>query len=221
MNALHHFYRRRGKRIFDVAVSSVALIVLSPLLVLIALAVRIGLGSPILFRQVRGGMHQRPFTILKFRTMTNRRDAGGKLLPDTARMTRLGRVLRATSLDELPELLSVLKGDMSLVGPRPLLTRYEPWYTAEEARRFDVPPGITGWAQISGRNALGWADRFRCDLFYVDHCSLMFDVKILALTVGKVLRRENVHVDTSLAMLSLDEERRGGRQMVAAGGNTN
>jgi len=211
------FYVRRGKRLFDVVVSSLALVILAPLLALLAIAVRIGLGSPVLFRQQRGGLHQRHFAILKFRTMTDRRDASGALLPDSARMTPLGRFLRATSLDELPELLSVLKGDMSLVGPRPLLTRYQPWYTAEETRRFDVPPGITGWAQISGRNSLDWDGRFRCDLFYVDHCSFLLDLKILFLTVGKVLRREDVHVDTSIAMLSLDEERRATRGMAAAG----
>ncbi len=211
----HRVYRRYGKRLFDIVLSLAAIAILSPLLIAICIAVRIALGSPIFFRQHRGGLHQRPFSILKFRTMTNARDASGELLRDRDRLTAVGRILRATSLDELPELFSVLKGDMSLVGPRPLLTRYEPWYTPEEARRFDVLPGITGWAQISGRNDLGWEDRFRCDLYYVDNYNFAFDLKILLLTVGKVLRRENVHVDTTVNMLPLDEER--GNQLSKTG----
>jgi sugar transferase EpsL len=204
-----NFYRRRGKRIFDVFAALAALVVLAPLLGLIALVVRIALGSPVVFRQIRGGLHQHPFYILKFRSMTDRRDAAGEPLPDNARITRLGRFLRATSLDELPELLNVLKGDMSLVGPRPLYTRYERWYTTEELRRFDVRPGITGWAQISGRNSLCWDDRFRHDLHYVGNCSLKLDVQVLVLTVGKVLRREDVHVEAGVTVPSLDQERSG------------
>jgi lipopolysaccharide/colanic/teichoic acid biosynthesis glycosyltransferase len=140
--------------------------------------------------------------------MTDERDPSGKLLPDVARLTRLGRFLRSASLDELPELFNVLRGEMSLVGPRPLLTRYEPWYTDEELRRFDVRPGITGWAQINGRNALSWTGRFQYDTHYVRNCSLLLDLKILFRTVGKVLSRENVYVDTTLTVTSLDEERR-------------
>jgi lipopolysaccharide/colanic/teichoic acid biosynthesis glycosyltransferase len=208
MDLHESFYRRSGKRIFDVFASSAALIVLSPLLGLIALAVRIALGSPVLFRQVRGGFHQRPFPILKFRSMTDGRDAAGEPLPDTARMTRLGRFLRASSLDELPELWNVLKGEMSLVGPRPLYTRYGQWYTTEELRRFDVRPGITGWAQINGRNSLGWDQRFRYDVNYVENCCFMLDFKVLFFTVGIVLRGDNVHVDTSLTEQALDDERR-------------
>lgn len=202
------FYQRKGKRVLDVIAASLLLAVLSPLLCLIALAVRIALGSPVLFRQMRGGLHQRPFNIMKFRSMTDGRDSAGNLLPDHARMTRLGRLLRATSLDELPELFNVLKGEMSLVGPRPLLTRYQPWYTAEESRRFDVRPGITGLAQISGRNSLGWEDRFRHDVDYVENCTLVLDLKILSLTIGKVLRREHIDENISLTGNSLDEQRR-------------
>jgi lipopolysaccharide/colanic/teichoic acid biosynthesis glycosyltransferase len=206
MNRIYHSW---GKRLFDALLASLALILLLPLLLFIALAVRIKLGSPVLFRQMRGGLHQQPFEILKFRTMTDRRDATGKLLPDCDRMIGLGRFLRATSLDEVPELFNVLKGEMSLVGPRPLLTRYQPWYTTDESRRFTVLPGITGWAQVSGRNSLNWEERFRLDCGYVDNCSLLFDVKILLKTVAKVLRRDDVHVDTTFTVPSLDEERKG------------
>jgi len=201
-------YRRGGKRLFDVVASLAALALLSPLIGLIALLVRMFHGTPVLFRQTRGGLHQKPFTILKFRSMTDECDADGNVLSDTIRMTGLGRFLRATSLDELPELLNVLRGEMSLVGPRPLLTRYQPWYTADELKRFDVLPGITGWAQINGRNALGWDERFRHDVQYVENCSFQFDLKILFFTVGKVLRREDVQVDTDLTLQSLDDQRR-------------
>ncbi len=207
------FYVRHGKRIFDVVIAASALLALAPLLGVIALAVRIALGSPILFRQIRGGLDQRPFSILKFRSMTDGRDAYGDPLPDRARLTRIGRLLRSTSLDELPELWNVLRGEMSLVGPRPLLTRYQPWYTPEEVHRFDVRPGITGWAQISGRNCLGWGERFRLDLYYVDHCCFKLDVWILFLTIGKVLRRENVQVESGATVPALDDERREVRSM--------
>lgn len=208
MNTYLSIYCRGGKRLFDVMASSAALVVLSPLFCLIAGLVRLFLGAPVLFRQTRGGLHQQPFTILKFCSMTDERDKTGKVLPDTARITRLGRFLRATSLDELPELFNVLRGDMSLVGPRPLLARYQPWYAANELKRFDVLPGITGWAQINGRNSLSWDKRFQHDVQYVECCSLLFDLKILAITVGKVLLREHVQVDTSLTLQSLDDERR-------------
>src|ERR1700682_6076579 len=207
MDTRFSIYHRGGKRLFDVLASTVALIALSPLLCLIAVLVRIALGAPVLFRQTRVGLHEKRFTILKFRSMTNKRTAAGELLSDTERMTRLGRFLRASSLDELPELFNVLWGDMSLVGPRPLLTRYQPWYRANELKRFDVRPGITGWAQINGRNSLGWDERFQRDVLYVENCNLVFDLKILVFTVGKVLRRENVQVDTSLTLQSLDDER--------------
>jgi lipopolysaccharide/colanic/teichoic acid biosynthesis glycosyltransferase len=210
------FYRRCGKRILDVLVSATALAILSPLLGLLALLVRIFLGSPVLFRQTRGGLRQELFTILKFRSMTDGRDATGELLSDTVRLTRLGRFLRATSLDELPGLINVLRGEMSLVGPRPLLPQYGPWYTANELKRFDVLPGITGWAQINGRNALSWDERFQYDVEYADNCSLVFDLKILFLTLGKVVCREHVQVDTSLTVSSMDEERREKHEREAA-----
>ena len=187
MDTRSTFYRRRGKRILDLAVSAAAIAIFAPLLCFLALLVRMFLGSPVLFRQARGGFQQRLFTMIKFRSMTDGRDAAGNLLPDTKRLTRLGSFLRATSLDELPELINVLRGEMSLVGPRPLLPQYGPWYTATEAKRFDVLPGITGWAQINGRNALSWDERFEYDVQYVENCGLLFDLKILVLTLGKVL----------------------------------
>lgn len=202
------FYRSRGKRIFDFLVSAAALLVLSPLLVLLALLVRVFLGGPVLFRQHRTGFRKQPFTIMKFRSMTNACDAEGNLLPDSQRLTWFGKVLRGTSLDELPELWHVLTGEMSLVGPRPLLPRYDNSYTERELRRFDVLPGLTGWAQINGRNNLGWDDRLACDVLYVETCSLPLDLKILILTVIKVLRRENVQVDPGLSFGYLDEERK-------------
>ena len=204
---LHRFYRRCGKRIFDLLASVMALVVLGPVLLLLAVLIRIWLGAPVLFRQERTGFARKPFMILKFRTMTNERDASGELLPDSQRLTRLGRFLRHTSFDELPELLNVLKGDMSLVGPRPLLPRYDSSYSEREARRFDVLPGITGWAQINGRNDLAWDDRLECDAWYAESYGLGLDLKILLLTVVKVLRRDNVQVDPGLTFGYLDEER--------------
>ncbi len=166
---------------------------LSPLLVAVALAIRVVLGSPVLFRQQRPGRDGAPFTILKFRTMSDRRTRTGNLLPDEDRLTRLGRFLRRTSLDELPELFNVLRGDMSLVGPRPLLMEYLPLYSPEQRRRHEVRPGITGWAQVNGRNALTWEDKFRFDTWYVEHHHLALDLKVLAMTVGKVLRGDDIH----------------------------
>ncbi|CAG9177224.1 putative sugar transferase EpsL [Cupriavidus laharis] len=180
------------KRIFDVVVSSVGLLLLAvPLLILIC-AVRWELGTPVFFRQVRPGLHGRSFQILKFRTMTGARGADGELLPDPDRLTRFGAFLRSTSLDELPELWNVLKGDMSLVGPRPLLVEYLPLYSPEQARRHDVRPGITGLAQISGRNAISWEEKFRLDVWYVDHVSVWLDIVILWRTVNKVLARDGI-----------------------------
>ena len=186
------FYSRRGKRLFDLALTLPGLVVLSPLLAFIALMVRAKLGSPVLFRQVRPGLGGRPFTIYKFRTMTDARGSDGKLLPDGERLTRFGRFLRSASLDELPELFNVLKGDMSLVGPRPLLMEYLDRYTPEQARRHEVKPGITGWAQVNGRNALGWEQKFAMDVWYVDHRSLRLDAKIILRTIGKVLARDGI-----------------------------
>ena len=180
------------KRTFDLTVALLALALLSPLLGLIALAVRLTLGAPVLFRQVRPGLHGQPFTIYKFRTMTGARDAQGNLLPDAERLTPFGRFLRSTSLDELPELFNVLKGEMSLVGPRPLLMQYLDRYTPEQMRRHEVRPGITGWAQVNGRNAITWEQKFALDVWYVDHSSLWLDLKIILLTVCKILTREGI-----------------------------
>jgi len=180
------------KRAFDVALTVPALIVLSPVFALVALAVRVSLGSPIIFRQQRPGKNERPFTLYKFRTMRDARDAQGTLLPDARRLTRLGAILRATSLDELPELVNVLRGDMSLVGPRPLLMEYLPLYSPEQRRRHDVRPGVTGWAQVNGRNALTWREKFALDIEYVEHVSLGLDLRILILTIVSVARSEGI-----------------------------
>ena len=180
------------KRLFDIVVSACALLVLAlPLLVVIWM-VRRKLGSPVFFTQVRPGMHGKPFKMVKFRSMTSERGTDGELLPDAERLTPFGRFLRSTSLDELPELWNVLKGDMSLVGPRPLLMEYLPLYSPEQARRHAVRPGVTGWAQVNGRNAISWEEKFALDTWYVDHQSLLLDIRILWLTVKKVLVREGI-----------------------------
>jgi lipopolysaccharide/colanic/teichoic acid biosynthesis glycosyltransferase len=202
------FYRCYGKRLFDLALTVPALVLLAPVLLVLAVLVRWRLGTPIFFRQQRPGRNEQPFTLVKCRTMTDARDATGRLLPDSQRLTALGRFLRATSLDELPELLNVLKGDMSLVGPRPLLMQYLPYYTAEERRRFAMLPGITGWAQVHGRNAVAWDRRLALDVWYVEHTSLVLDLRILARTLIQVIRRADVAVDTQSAETYLDEERR-------------
>lgn len=181
-----------AKRLFDLALTVPGLAALSPVFLVVSVLVRIYHGAPVLFRQQRPGYHGRPFYICKFRTMSNARDASGALLPDEQRLTRLGRFLRSTSLDELPELFNVLRGEMSLVGPRPLLMQYLERYSSEQARRHDVLPGITGWAQVNGRNALTWEDKFRLDVWYVDHWSLGLDVHILLMTLVKVLKREGI-----------------------------
>ncbi len=180
------------KRAFDLITAAMLLAVLALPLALLALVIRIRLGSPVFFRQQRPGLHGRLFRMIKFRTMTDARNAQGELLPDAERLTALGRALRASSLDELPELWNVLWGHMSLVGPRPLLPEYLPLYNAHQARRHEVRPGITGWAQVNGRNALSWEDRFDLDVWYVDHQSFALDLRILALTVRKVLLREGI-----------------------------
>ena len=184
--------RLRWKRALDLALTVPALIVLSPVFALVALAVRASLGSPVIFKQQRPGIHERPFTLYKFRTMRDARDAQGALLPDSRRLTRLGAFLRATSLDELPELVNVLRGDMSLVGPRPLLMEYLPLYSPEQRRRHDVRPGVTGLAQVNGRNALTWREKFALDIEYVDHVSVGLDLRILLLTIGSVVRSEGI-----------------------------
>ncbi|AOE84533.1 sugar transferase [Pseudomonas sp. TCU-HL1] len=188
------------KRAFDVFCSAVGLLLLFPLLLLLFVAVRRYLGAPALFRQVRPGMDGRPFEMIKFRTMLDSTDEAGKPLPDAQRMTPFGRFLRATSLDELPELWNVLKGDMSLVGPRPLLMEYLPLYSPEQARRHQVRPGVTGWAQINGRNALSWDDKFELDVWYVDNRSLWLDIRILFLTVRKVFVREGISGEGEVTM---------------------
>ena len=182
-----------SKRIFDILISTFLILILSPVLIIVALAVLIFHGSPVLFGQKRPGYKNRIFLIYKFRSMTNERNKDGALLPDEKRLTMLGRFLRASSLDELPELFNVLNGEMSLVGPRPLLVQYLERYNPEQARRQDVLPGITGWAQINGRNALDWEDKFRLDVWYVDHWSFWLDIKILFLTVWKVIKREGIN----------------------------
>ncbi len=181
-----------SKRIFDLTLTIPGLVLLAPVMVLIALLVWVVHGRPIFFTQVRPGYRGELFRLYKFRTMKDSRDAAGDLLPDEQRLTRLGRFLRSTSLDELPELFNVLRGEMSLVGPRPLLVQYLERYSPEQARRHEVLPGITGWAQIHGRNVLTWPDKFRLDVWYVDHWSLWLDIKILAITFCKVLRREGI-----------------------------
>ena len=186
-------YRRYGKRLLDVAGASAALVALSPLLLAVGGLVRALHGSPVLFRQPRAGRLGRPFTICKFRTMTGARDEAGRLLPDHARLTSFGQLLRSTSLDELPELWNVLKGEMSLVGPRPLLVDYLPLYSPEQARRHDVRPGITGWAQVKGRNALTWEEKFRLDVWYADRVSLGLDLKILVMTLWQIAKREGIN----------------------------
>jgi sugar transferase EpsL len=181
-----------SKRLFDLALTIPGLILISPLLMIIAILVRLFLGSPIVFSQVRPGYRNRLFAVFKFRTMTDVRDKQGNLLPDEDRVTPLGRFLRGLSIDELPELINVLRGEMSLVGPRPLLVQYLERYSHEQIKRHEVLPGITGWAQIHGRNAIIWQDKFLFDVWYVDHWSLWLDIKILAITFWKVLSREGI-----------------------------
>lgn len=198
------------KRTLDVVLSALALALLAlPLLVLMAV-IRLRLGSPVFFRQVRPGLGGRSFELIKFRTMTDARDPAGALLPDAQRLTALGRFLRATSVDELPELWNVLRGDMSLVGPRPLLMRYLPYYTERERERHRVRPGLTGWAQLHGRNTVSWNERLALDVWYVENRSTMLDLKIMLQTVAAVARRQGVLVDPSVVMQDLDVERGAG-----------
>ncbi len=185
-------YKRFGKRLIDVGVTAIALALMWPVLLGLSMLVQLKLGAPVFFRQTRPGLHGRPFQLIKFRTMRTAFDAQGNLLPDAERLTRLGRWLRASSLDELPELWNVLRGDMSLVGPRPLLMEYLPLYSTEQARRHEVKPGITGWAQVNGRNTLSWEEKFELDVWYVEHQSFWLDIKIMAFTIRKVLLREGI-----------------------------
>ena len=202
-------YERFFKRPLDLILSSLALVVLSPVMGVTALLVRRKLGSPVLFRQERPGRGEKIFALYKFRSMTDARDAEGNFLPDDVRLTRFGRLLRSTSLDELPELFNIIRGDMALVGPRPLLKEYLPYYTEEERHRHDVRPGLTGWAQVNGRNAIGsWEERFRYDLEYVHHISLAMDLKVLFLTVYKVVKRSDIQVGSEIKVGRLDVARR-------------
>lgn len=186
-------YQRYFKRLLDIIGSLVGIICLSPILVIVAILVRTKLGSPVLFRQERPGKHGKIFRMYKFRSMTDQRDAQGELLPDGVRLTAFGKMLRATSLDELPELFNILKGEMSIVGPRPLLVQYLPLYNAHQARRHEVRPGLTGWAQVNGRNAISWEAKFDLDVDYVDHISLKKDLHIVGLTLKKVFVREGIN----------------------------
>ena len=188
------------KRCIDIVGAGLGLIVLSPVLAVVAIAIWWDMGRPIMFHQIRPGLNGQAFSMYKFRTMSNKRDSQGDLLPDEQRLTSLGKFLRKTSLDELPELFNVIKGDMSLVGPRPLLMQYLERYTPEQARRHEVRPGITGWAQINGRNAISWEEKFALDVWYVDNCSLWLDIKILAITIWKVFRREGISAEGEATM---------------------
>ena len=202
-------YERYVKRPLDFCSAALLLILLSPLMAVVAALVRIHLGAPVIFHQQRPGRNERVFNLCKFRTMTDARDKNGDLLPDAKRLTKLGSTLRRTSLDELPELVNILKGDMSFVGPRPLLVRYLPWYTEREKRRHEVRPGLTGLAQVSGRNFIGWDKRLDLDVRYADRITFLGDLRILIKTIHNVLCQEDVAVDTDTAEQYLDEERKG------------
>ncbi len=205
-------YKKCIKRCLDFMLSLCGIIVLSPILAVLAVLVRAKLGSPVLFHQERPGRHEKIFKLYKFRSMTDEKDADGNLLPDEVRLTKFGKLLRSTSLDELPELFNILKGDMSLIGPRPLLVRYLPYYTKEERHRHDVRPGLTGLAQVNGRNALGWEDRFQYDLDYVNHISFGLDLKIIGMTVGKVLKRSGTLSGADQTVADFDVYRREQRE---------
>ncbi len=202
-----NWYGIWGKRAFDLTSSVLGVMLLSPLFAVLALALRFTIGNPVLFKQLRPGYGGGLFTLLKFRTMTNRADKNGRILPDSQRLTSFGRFLRVSSLDELPELINVIKGDMSLVGPRPLLVRYSPYFTSEERARFLVKPGITGLSQVQGRNDLSWDMRMAKDVEYVQNYSFALDLKIIYLTVLQVIRRKGLRVDPGATMLNFDEER--------------
>lgn len=193
-------YRKYIKRLLDFILSLFAIIILSPVLLIVALLVRIKLGSPVIFKQKRPGLNEKIFTLYKFRTMTDAKDEQGNLLPDEIRLTKFGKLLRSTSLDELPELFNILKGDMAIVGPRPLLVRYLPLYNDHQKHRHDVRPGFTGWAQCNGRNAISWEEKFDLDVYYTKHISLFLDLKIILKTVKVVLFREGISSKTSVTM---------------------
>lgn len=194
------FYEKYIKRPQDFCCALAAIIVLSPIMAVTALLVRVKLGSPVIFKQERPGLHGKIFTLYKFRTMTDAKDKNGKLLPDEVRLTKFGKMLRSTSLDELPELINMLKGDMAVVGPRPLLVKYLPLYNEHQARRHEVRPGFTGYAQVNGRNAITWDDKFEKDVFYVDHITFLGDWKIIFQTLKTVIRREGISSGSSVTM---------------------
>ena len=200
MSTKGHFYKRFVKRPMDFILSLIAIILLSPVLLVVAILVRTKLGSPVLFKQKRPGLNEEVFMMYKFRTMTDEKDASGNLLPDEVRLTRFGKLLRSTSLDELPELFNILKGDMSVIGPRPLLVQYLPLYNEHQKRRHEVRPGLSGLAQISGRNAISWEDKFNLDVVYVDQISFIGDWKIIFMTVKKVIVREDISSETAATM---------------------
>lgn len=201
------FYQKYGKRFLDILLSLFAIIILSPILVTLFILVRAKIGSPAIFTQERPGKDEKIFKMYKFRSMTDERDDAGKLLPDDQRLTSFGRKLRSTSLDELPELFNIFKGDMSIVGPRPLLVEYLPYYKDEERKRHLLRPGLTGWAQINGRNASSWEQRFDNDLFYIENSSFFLDVKIIVQTIGKVFKKSDILVGKEIPAGRLDEYR--------------
>lgn len=207
-------YKNGIKRALDIILSLCGIIILSPIYLILWVLIRCKLGKPVLFTQERPGKNEKIFKLYKFRSMTDARDEKGQLLPDEVRLTRFGKILRSTSLDELPELFNILKGDMSLIGPRPLLVRYLPYYTREERHRHDVRPGLTGLAQVNGRNALGWEDRFAYDLQYVENCSFLMDIKVLGMTVGKVLKRSGTLSGSDQTVADFDVYRKAGREKV-------
>lgn len=192
------------KRTFDIVAALGGLIVFSPIIIVVAILVRVNLGSPILFTQDRVGKNNKIFKMMKFRTMKDGVDKDGKLLPDSERLTNFGKILRSTSLDELPELINILKGDMSLIGPRPLLVEYLPLYSKEQKRRHDVLPGLTGWAQINGRNAISWGEKFKLDIYYVDNWSLGLDIQIFFLTFYKIFKRDGINQNENITMQKFD-----------------
>lgn len=199
-------YCNWGKRVFDLVFASILIVLLFPLIVLVYFLVRFFLGTPVFFTQLRPGLYEKPFRLYKFRTMLSSKDREGHLLSDDKRLTRFGRLLRSLSLDELPELINVIKGEMSLVGPRPLLMEYLPWYTERQRRRHQIRPGITGWAQINGRNALNWEKKFELDVWYLENCSLILDFKILLMTIMKALKREGISAEGFATMSRFDQE---------------
>ena len=212
MREKRSFYEVYAKRVLDIVLSGGALLVLWPVMAVVALLVRSKLGSPVIFCQERPGRNEKIFRLYKFRSMSDARDENGELLSDEVRLTKFGRLLRSTSLDELPELWNIFRGDMSLVGPRPLLVKYLPLYNEEQRRRHDVTPGLTGWAQINGRNAITWEEKFELDVWYVDHISFVLDVKILWQTVKAVLHKEGISAENSATM----EEFRGAEEEIHA-----